>query len=192
MMPLSLVVMPRSRRRLRQRAASRLMIFTFMATALILLAIAQLKPPRPLLMVNLSASMPVGLYRALRPFPLAHGDLVSARLPRHAARLAAERGYLPENIPLIKAVVALPGDLACAGPDAMLIWRPRQMEEQHLLRRSMDPAGRRLPAWQDCRWLRQGEVMLAGAAGDVSFDSRYLGPLRTSSIIARLVPLWIR
>lgn len=192
MMPLSLVVLPRSRRRFQRSAASRLVILAVTTAGLTLLAIAQLKPPRPLVILNLSTSMPVGLYRTLRPFPLAHGDLVSARLPRHAARLAAERGYLPENIPLIKAVVALPGDLACAGSDAMLIWRPRQLEQQRLLRRSTDPAGRRLPAWQDCRRLRQGEVMLAGGAGEASFDSRYLGPLRTSSITARLVPLWTR
>jgi type IV secretory pathway protease TraF len=45
------------------------------------------------LRVNTTASMPLGLHRALPP-PLEHGAFVVLCLPKASARLARERGYL--------------------------------------------------------------------------------------------------
>jgi hypothetical protein len=60
-------------------------------------------PPRPRLLWNASASAPIGLYRVGAITATAPGDLVVAWLPGPARRLAAERRYLPSNVPATAA-----------------------------------------------------------------------------------------
>ncbi len=58
---------------------------------------------------NASASAPLGLYRVEQTkAALGKGDLVLAWAPESAHRLAAERGYLPESVPLTKRIAAMP------------------------------------------------------------------------------------
>ena len=58
---------------------------------------------QPRLFYNASASIPRGFY-ALVTQPPRVGDIILTRLPAAAARLAAERRYLPLNVPLIKPI----------------------------------------------------------------------------------------
>jgi len=41
-----------------------------------------------------------------------------------------------------------------------------------------------------CRILRQDEVFLLNPRSADSLDGRYFGPLPTSSVVGRAVPLW--
>ena len=68
---------------------------------------AMLVRPAPLLLWNASASAPVGLYRVMSGAPIQRGDMVLVRTPDSVRDLAAERGYLPLNVPLVKRVAAL-------------------------------------------------------------------------------------
>ena len=88
-------------------------------TALICLGAAALAttialPPTPWLVWNASASAPIGLYAVSGRQDIASGDMVLVRVPDRWRRLAAERRYIPINIPLVKRVAAAPGDRVCA------------------------------------------------------------------------------
>src|SRR5262249_44463062 len=72
--------------------------------------------PLPRLVYNATASAPLGFYRLIPAGHLARGDLVLAHLPEAAARLAADRRYLPLSVPVVKRVAALAGDLVVPIP----------------------------------------------------------------------------
>jgi conjugative transfer signal peptidase TraF len=140
--------------------------------------------PVPLLVWNASASVPLGLYRLAFGAP-ERGDFVLVRMPESAGRLAAERGYLPIGIPLVKHVAGFVGDSVCVRNGAVAIDGKTvayQLQADH--------AGRSLPRWEGCRRLEAGEYFPLADAPD-SFDSRYFGPVTKADLIGRLVPLWI-
>jgi len=142
-------------------------------------------PPRPRLLWNASASAPIGLYRVGAITAPAPGELVVAWLPRPARRLAAERRYLPSNVPAIKRVAAVAGARICAAGAALTIdGRPvaRRLEADRL--------GRPLPRWEGCRTLRAGELLLLNPASPASFDGRYFGVSRTSDLVGTAHPIW--
>jgi len=103
------------RRRVRGRPRAVLALTLF---GLGLIGLAALVRPAPWLVWNASASAPIGLYRVL-PGNAVRGDLVLVRTPNSVRQLAAERGYLPQNVPLVKRVAALDGDVICAAGDAI-------------------------------------------------------------------------
>ena len=148
------------------------------------LGFAVLAEPAPRLVWNATASAPVGLYWISRTAP-ARGDLVLAGLPPDARRLAADRGYLPAGVPLVKRLAAVSGDVVCAVGDAVFV-----NGRQAVTRRARDPSGRVLPRWTGCRTLAADELFLLMADVSGSFDGRYFGPVRRARIIGRLVPLW--
>ena len=143
-----------------------------------------LLPCSPLLVWNASASVPVGLYR-LAPGTPVRGDLVLVRLPEPLRDLAAERGYLPPSVPLIKHLAAEVDDSVCADGEAVSINGRRVVQ-----RRAKDRSGRPLPAWAGCQTLPRGSVFLLGDDTPASFDSRYFGPIPEAAIVGRLVPIW--
>jgi len=145
---------------------------------------AGLAEPAPRLVWNASASAPLGLYWISRTAP-GRGDLVLAGLPPDARRLAAERGYLPDGVLLVKRVAALGGDSVCTIEDAVLV-NGRLVAG----RRAHDSLGRALPRWTGCRRLGADEFFLLMEGVPGSFDGRYFGPVRRAAVIGRLVPLW--
>ena len=140
--------------------------------------------PAPRLVWNASASAPIGFYWRVIGAP-SRGDLALARAPLWARKLAAERHYLPVNVPLIKRVAAVVGDVVCASGAAISI-----NGGVVALRLASDPMGRPLPQWEGCEALGAGEFFLL--MGDVpdSFDGRYFGVTERRDIIGRLVPVW--
>jgi conjugative transfer signal peptidase TraF len=141
--------------------------------------------PTPLLIYNASASARIGFYRVLPAPRLRRGDLVLARMPDAVRPLAAERGYIPAAVPLVKRVSALAGDMICGlGRDVSI--------DGHLAARRLpvDPHGRPLPAWSGCRRLESEEVFLLMPDVPDSFDGRYFGAVQRDAVIGRLVPLW--
>lgn len=143
--------------------------------------------PAPLVIYNASASAPIGLYRVLPAGPIRRGDLVLVRTPVSVRRFAAERGYLPESVPLVKRAAAVVGDTVCV-LDHVVSIDGRHVADQL----AADAEGRSLPAWTGCRKLGADEIFLLMAEVPDSFDGRYFGPLPASAIIGRLVPLWLR
>jgi conjugative transfer signal peptidase TraF len=139
----------------------------------------------PRLIWNASASVPVGLYRTEPVGRIEVTDLVAVLPPEPLATFLAERGYLARNVPIIKRVLAIAGTRVCRR-GAMIIAYDHAYGEA----RARDSSDRRLPSWQGCRQLRDGEVFLMNWDAPDSFDGRYFGPLPTSAIIARVIPIW--
>lgn len=151
-----------------------------------LLAAPALIAPRPWLVWNASASVPVGLYRVLAARDIVVGDLVTVTPPADLATLLAERGYLPRGVPMLKHVAALAGATVCREGAAVLIDGRRVATAL-----PRDRRGRPLPAWSGCRTLAPHEVFLLNPDAPESLDGRYFGPLPLSAIVARLTPVWI-
>ena len=82
--------------------------------------------PRPLWVWNLSASSPLGLYRVSSAGEPKPGSMVVAWLSPAMRRLAAERHYLPANVPLVKRVGAAGNDRVCAAGLRLLIETKRE------------------------------------------------------------------
>lgn len=170
------------RREQRSRSAAAA-VAAFTVTALIA---SMLWQPRPLLVWNASASAPVGLYLVTSPHDIRAGEMVIAWTPEPARSLAAERRYLPSNVPLVKRVGAVAGDRVCAIGEA--IW----VNGRHVgARRGVDGAGRPMPAWTGCHELIAGEYFLLMESAN-SFDGRYFGATRREDLVGRAVLLWAR
>ncbi|WP_038936979.1 S26 family signal peptidase, partial [Bradyrhizobium japonicum] len=69
--------------------------------------------PLPLYIWNASASVPIGLYRLLPADQLQVTELVAVQLPEPLATFLDFNGYLPIGVPMLKRVLALPGQSVC-------------------------------------------------------------------------------
>ena len=135
---------------------------------------------------NASESVPIGLYQ-LRPIGnLTAATLVAVQPPEPLARFLESRRYLPRGIPLLKQVLALPGQTICREGLTITVDQ-RLVGEARLLDRS----GRSLPVWQGCHVVVEGEVFLMNRQSGDSFDGRYFGVLSSRVIIGKVEPLWI-
>lgn len=143
-----------------------------------------LTSPRPLLVWNMTASAPVGLYALHRTNQLSHGDLIAILPTESQADFLSQRGFLGQGALLLKHIAALTGQLVCRQDNHILI-----DERIVATARRHDHLGRDLPQWQGCRRLTSREIFLLNAAPD-SLDSRYFGPFHTRSVIGRATPLW--
>ena len=181
---------PRSRSRLR----ARLVLAGLSACGLAALAWASFVHPLPRLTYNPSDSVAVGWYRvdpldhrtSSRPRPLSVGSIVLVPLPAEAAALAAQRGYLPTRIPLLKRVGAVAPQEVCIADGKVRI---DGVPSAAVL--SADRWGRPLPSWPQCRRLRPGELFLLSATNPASFDSRYFGPVSAAAVIGVARPVWL-
>jgi conjugative transfer signal peptidase TraF len=136
---------------------------------------------------NASESVPIGLYRVHSISKLAVTDLVAIQPPEPLATFLSEGGYLPRGIPMLKRVLALPGQTVCR--DRLTI----TVDEIALgAARERDGHGRLLPAWQGCREVANGEVFLMNWQSADSLDGRYFGVLPATAIIGQAEPLWTK
>jgi conjugative transfer signal peptidase TraF len=141
--------------------------------------------PEPRLVWNATASTPIGLY-ALRPIGrLQAMELVVVRPPQPIADFLANGGFLPKGVPLLKRIMALPGQTVCRDGDTVTVDGGASG-----IARERDHLGRPLPVWSGCRVLRASDVFLMNPGAPDSLDSRYFGPLPIASIVARALPLW--
>lgn len=156
-----------------------------MQAAIVGVASPTLLDPEPILVWNATASVPLGLYAIRAVSTPRVGDLVAVRPPKALAEHLAQDGYLPFGAPLLKPVAALSGQTVCRAGLTITIDRATAVQA-----RERDHAGRTLPIWRGCRTLDKREIFLLNREEPASLDGRYFGPLPTSSIIGRAVPLW--
>lgn len=139
----------------------------------------------PIFVWNVSASVPIGLYHVTPPDRLRVTDLVVVKPPSPVADFLAERSYLPRGVPLLKRVLALPGQTVCRRNLAITV----DGIELGAARES-DHLGRALPIWEGCRLLAGGEIFVMNWQSPNSLDGRYFGPIAITSVVGRATPLW--
>jgi len=173
----------RAAKRQRERVLRRSAFVACISTIVLVQAVA---PPLPRLVWNVSASAPRGLYLVSPGMLPSTGDMVVARLPVAARRLAAERRYLPENVPLVKRVAAVAGDDVCASGKAITV-NGRAVAG----RRSFDSLRRRMPFWLGCSRLHGRQLFLL-TDDPTSFDGRYFGVTEGPDVIGKAQLVWRR
>ncbi|WP_333984860.1 S26 family signal peptidase [Burkholderia orbicola] len=174
----------------RSRLWARLVLAGLSACGFAALAWASFVSPLPRLTYNPSDSVAVGWYRVDafdgRADSLPVGSIVLTHLPADGAALAAQRGYLPAHVPLLKRVGAVaPQEVCIVGRGVRIDGVPVTAALP------ADRVGRPLPSWQQCRRLEPGELFLLSVTNPASFDSRYFGPIAASTVIGIAHPVWL-
>lgn len=141
--------------------------------------------PVPLYIWNASPSVATGLYRVVPARRFHVAEVVAVRPPEPLATFLSFNGYLPARIPMLKRVLAMPGQTICRiGPvifiDDIAVGAARDRDRR----------GRLLPKWQGCRVVAEGELFFMNWQSDDSLDGRYFGLLPASSVIGRALPVW--
>lgn len=178
----------------RSRLRARIVLAGFAAVGLAALTWVAFVQPLPRLIYNPSDSVAVGWYRiepfdtrtASLPRPLSVGSVVLTTLPPDVAALAAQRGYLPAHVPLLKRVGAVAPQHVCIVAGQVYIDSVPMAAAL-----PTDRLGRPLPSLQLCRRLEAGELFLLSVTNPASFDSRYFGPVSASAVIGVAHPVWM-
>lgn len=143
------------------------------------------------LRVNTTRSLPLGLYVVTSK---ADYRLIEFCPDGRAAEESKTRGYrnsgsCPDGAePLIKPVIAQQGDMVEMLAEGISV-NGRLLKNTAPLR--TDSAGRILKSWKFGVYrVAPGEAWVASTYNYGSYDSRYFGPIRISSIRHRLRPIW--
>lgn len=125
--------------------------------------------------------------------PIERGATVVVCLPSRTSAVARSRGYISAgscadgNAPIGKRVAAMAGDTVSLTPIGLTI-NGRVMPNTRPLDR--DREGRALPRIGYGHYVVQvGEIWLVSTYSARSFDSRYFGPVPTTSVVGRVRPI---
>jgi conjugative transfer signal peptidase TraF len=157
---------------------------------LALLGIFAFLAPRTL-RVNVTPSLPLGLYRVLDE-SITHGSLVEICPPPHLTSLALVRGYTGRGLcpggarPLLKTALALPGDRLVLTRLGVFFAGTRVPSSTP---RPEDSRGRRLSPLPLGLHTVPPQALWLHASHPLSFDSRYFGPVSLGSVRQTLRPL---
>lgn len=141
--------------------------------------------PVPLYIWNASTSVPIGLYQVRAPKGFSVTELVVVLPPKPIATFLDLNGYLPVGIPMLKRVLAIPGQTVCRPGLTISVDKIAVGEA-----RDRDGRGRPLPKWEGCRAVGEGELFLMNWQSNNSPDGRYFGFLPASAVIGRALPVW--
>jgi conjugative transfer signal peptidase TraF len=158
-------------------------IFTTIAATVLILSTVEETTPHYIW--NVSNSIPIGLYRLQPVTTLTVTELVAVQPPDPLAAFLDLNGYLPTGVPMLKRVLALPGQTVCRNGRTIAVDGIDVGQAQE-----RDGRGRPLPVWDGCRAIADGDVFLMNWQSPDSLDGRYFGPLPASAVIGRAVPVW--
>lgn len=160
------------------------------------LMVAMALAARPSIRINLTPSMPIGVWFVQRGYiPLDRGQAVIVCLPPEPAGFALQRKYIGHGEcpgdyePLLKTVVAAVGDKVTVS-DAGVAVNGQLIEHSRAL--AVDSAGRPLSSQPPGTYdVKDGTAWVITTRSDKSYDSRYYGPLPATSFVAAAWPLLI-
>jgi type IV secretory pathway protease TraF len=152
-----------------------------LAAGTFLVAAIALKPI-PGLIWNASASVPTGPYIVQMRQPNLR-EIAVIRPVDWVRLYASSRGYLPENVWLLKPIFAMRASTVCRFGkyifvNGKLVAKAKIWDSQH----------RHLPVWKGCHTLKSDEVFVLARPQD-SFDSRYFGPVNRGRVVGTAIPL---
>ena len=131
--------------------------------------------PSPIVIWNASKSVPVGWYWVEHRNPNLH-EFAVIKLEDWPQIYAAQRGYLPEKVWLLKPVAAVYPAVVCrfgnyVFVDGNRVAKAKNFDHQH----------RHLASWKGCHVLQFDELFVIARPKN-SFDSRYFGPIKISQV----------
>lgn len=136
------------------------------------------------LLVNITASIPRGIYWISPNEVPRQGQLVALPIPEEARELLYERQYLPRSVRLLaKPVAAVGGEHVCVRNRSLFVNGERVGDVL-----GTDREGRAMPHHAMCETLAPDQLFLAARHGN-SFDSRNFGPITVQQIRGTLTPL---
>jgi conjugative transfer signal peptidase TraF len=146
------------------------------------LAVKQLINPVPLLIWNASESVPIGWYFVAKHRPKI-GEIAVIKPTDWVQIYASSRGYLPQNVWLLKPIYAVHPSIICRFGSHVFV-NGKQVAKA----KSVDKMHRVLPVWKGCIALSPTQYFVLGRHRD-SFDSRYFGPVERSQVVGTAFPL---
>lgn len=164
--------------------SARLFSIVVLAFSVGALGVASVVEFPPLVVWNASASAPIGLHRIERR-ALRLGEFALVKPEQALENFIVERGYLPEDVPLLKRVAAFSGSEICRDDEAIFV---DGIHVAEALR--SDSTGRVMPVWRGCFTLADDEVFLLNTPSN-SLDGRYFGATKIDQVIGVAIPVWI-
>tara|TARA_R100001126_G_scaffold95906_1_gene67829 strand:- start:317 stop:862 length:546 start_codon:yes stop_codon:yes gene_type:complete len=159
----------------------------WMTAGLLLAGSAWVLRPDTVFIWNRTSSAPLGLYLKLERSeerPLTPGSRVLLGPESSAGHWIISHGFAGSGWPIIKSVRAQTGDEICRnGPVVSINSKPVATAQE------TTSSGRRLPEWQGCRVLGEGEIFLLNDH-PYSLDGRYFGATDIDDILGIAVPIW--
>ncbi|HHS2910686.1 conjugative transfer signal peptidase TraF [Legionella pneumophila serogroup 1] len=147
------------------------------------------------LRINLTESIPVGLYRITGTEPLKNAYVIFCPDDRQSFRLAKNRGYIDHGLYcngygyLMKKVVAVSGDILSVTNEGVFV---NQMLIPYSKPKLQDGMNRALPKCQVMNYqLQEDEIMTMTSQSEWSFDGRYYGLVHTRQIKGMITPIWV-
>jgi conjugative transfer signal peptidase TraF len=142
------------------------------------------------LFVNVTDSLPLGLWKTTGPPVIAGGAYVTASPPDNAAvRQLRLWGYLDRRR-LLKPIGAVPGDRVEVSPNGIRINGRALVHSAQLLHDGPGHPLPRVPA--GCYAVAPGTVWLLSQDNPHSLDSRYFGPVPVRHLQNAAMPVWVR
>ena len=145
--------------------------------------------------VNLTESIPVGLYRITSVDAIKDAYVIFCPDDRQSFRLGKDRGYIDHGLGcggygyLMKKMVAVSGDILSVTPEGVFV---NQTLIPFSKPKLADGMNRTLPQWQILDYpLKEDEVMTMTNQSEWSFDGRYYGLVHTRQIKGMITPIWV-
>ncbi|VEG89819.1 conjugative transfer signal peptidase TraF [Legionella spiritensis] len=146
--------------------------------------------------INLTDSIPIGVYRMTDIKNLKNGFVIFCPEDKPAFQQARDRGYIDSGLChggygyLMKKVVALRGDNISVTDEGVLVNHQLIPFSKPI---STDGMNRLLPQWRTRDYqLKEDEIMTMTSQSEWSFDSRYYGPVHTGQIKGMITPVWVK
>ena len=158
-------------------------IILAMATlGIALIAVEPIINPVPLVIWNASESVPTGWYYIVKRQPVI-GEIAIIRPQEWVQLYASERGYLPQNVWLMKPIFATNPSIICRFGTYIFV-DGKQVAKAKIA----DKMHRVLPVWKGCKALTPIQYFVLGRHRD-SFDSRYFGPIEKHQVVGTAISL---
>lgn len=131
--------------------------------------------------LNITSSVPKGLYRLYKINKLKRNDIVYIEIPDNAKHIIWDREYLPKHIKyLLKYVKGVPGDLVEVKENKLYI---NNKFEGNI--KKYDSEGNLLISLTEGKFILKEEQYLVLGNDDNSYDSRYFGVIEEREILKK-------
>jgi len=145
--------------------------------------------------INLTDSIPVGLYRITHQGNLKNAYVIFCPDDRQAFKIGLNRGYIDHGLYcggygyLMKKVVAISGDVFSVTNTGVFVNHERIPFSTPKLK---DGLNRPLPQWHAINYqLKEDELLTMTSQSEWSFDGRYYGLVHSRQIKGILRSLWV-